>query len=108
MAPFVVIDGQFRQLKEPPPKASAKVVLLKYDVVRVQLNKIRWHNKIQWQGSLYYCTKYTTMIHQSYQDRIKVTNTKILVQCNTELYMVSVTYQRFAVGGRSLCLEEQP
>lgn len=107
MAPLVVTDGQFRQLKEPLKKVSAKVVLLKYDVVRVRLNKIRWHNKIQWQGSLYYCTKYRTMI-QSYQDRIKVTNAKILVQCNTELYMVSVTYQRFAVGGRSLCLEEQP
>lgn len=51
--------------------------------------------------SVTYCAKDIIMI-QSYQDRIKVTKTK------TRLCMVSVSYQRPVVGGRSLCLKDQP
>lgn len=39
--------GKIRPLKEPPPKVSAKAILLKEDVVKVRL-------KVQWQHSLYY------------------------------------------------------
>jgi len=36
-------------LKEPQSKLSATASLLKYDAVKVPLNKVRW------QGSRYYC-----------------------------------------------------
>jgi len=43
------VKGQFRPLKEPLSKVSAKGVLLKY-VIKVQLTNV------QCQGSLYYWT----------------------------------------------------
>lgn len=66
---------------------------------------------------LLYCTIIWTMI-QNYQGRVKVTKTKIKVNKtkpkltwhyhNTKLCMISATYQRSAVGERSLCLKKQP
>lgn len=45
-----VANGRFKLLKEPLSKVSAEVVLLKYDAVKV------WLNKVQYRSSLYYCT----------------------------------------------------